>query len=63
MLQSLVKPFFARNPLDYSVEDNWKIFKDGLTEILHKRVPKKKLKWCPMDKKWSKKIAKEEKII
>lgn len=39
----LSKAFFARNPLDYFVEDNWKFFKAGLMEILHKRVPKKKL--------------------
>ena len=37
------KAFFARNPSDYSVEDNWQFFKTGLMEILHKRVPVKKL--------------------
>ena len=35
----LSKTFFARNPIDYFVEDNWQFFKTGLMEILHKRVP------------------------
>ena len=28
----LSKTLFARNPLDYSVEDNWQFFKAGLME-------------------------------
>ena len=43
MQQSLATAFFARNPSDYSVEDNWQFFKTGLMEILHKRGPVKKL--------------------
>ena len=39
----LSKTLFARNPTDYSVEENWQFLKAGLIEILDKRVPKKKL--------------------
>ena len=39
----LSKAFFARNSLDYSVEDNWQFFKTGLLEVVRKRVPTKKL--------------------
>ena len=39
----LSKTFFARNPTDYSVDDNWQFLKAGLIEILDKRVPKKKV--------------------
>ena len=39
----LSKTFFARNPTDHSVEDNWQFLKAGLIEILDKQVPEKKL--------------------
>ena len=39
----LSKAFFARNPMDYFIEDNWQFIKAGLMEILKKKVPKKKL--------------------
>ena len=30
----LSKAFFTRNPMDYSVEDNWQLIKAGMMEIL-----------------------------
>ena len=32
------KTFFARNPTDYFVKDNWQFLKAGLIEILDKQV-------------------------
>ena len=43
ILESFFKAFFARNPKDHSIEDNWKFIKAGLMEMLNKKVPKKKL--------------------
>ncbi|EDO30778.1 predicted protein [Nematostella vectensis] len=41
--EELGNNFFAREPSQYSVEQNWQMFIEGLLEIANKRVPMKKL--------------------